>query len=177
MIIKLKDTSAPLLSPETTPNGNPQLHSEPMVGFSQNHLLGAFILGGGIVIFIGFVLLICYKLRIFQLLKQRWSRKRGLKFESSLQIRRFRLEEVEKATKSFSRDCLIGTGAFGKVYAGVFEDDRTLAVKRAHDNSFQSLQEFRNEVELVSKVKHRNPVGLVGYCHEAGSLVWCILWQ
>ncbi|KAI3960614.1 hypothetical protein MKX01_003788, partial [Papaver californicum] len=51
----------------------------------------------------------------------------------SFKIRRFRLEEVEKATKSFSRDCLIVTGAFGKV-----------AVKRAHDNSFQSLQEFRN---------------------------------
>ncbi|KAI3966701.1 hypothetical protein MKW92_019909 [Papaver armeniacum] len=128
----------------------------------------AFILGGGIVIFIGFVLLICYKLRVFQLLKQWVSRKRGLEFESSLQIRRFRLEQVEKATKSFGRDYLIGTGAFGKVYVGVFEDDRTLAVKRAHDNSFQCLQEFKNEVELISKVKHRNLVGLVGYCHEAG---------
>ncbi|KAI3875756.1 hypothetical protein MKX03_023679, partial [Papaver bracteatum] len=164
----LKDTAAPLISPETTPNGNPQLHSKPAMGFSQNHLLGAFILGGGIVIFIGFVLLICYKLRIFQLLKQWGSRKRCLEFESSLQIRRFRLEEVEKATKSFSRDYLIGTRVFGKVYVGVFEDDRTLAVKRAHDNSFQSLQEFKNEVELISKVKHRNLVGLVGYCHEAG---------
>ncbi|KAI3922527.1 hypothetical protein MKX01_006216 [Papaver californicum] len=167
-MIILKDTIAPLVSPETTPSGNPQLHSKPM-GFSQNHLIGAFILGGGIVIFIGFVLLICFKQRIFQLVKQWWSRKRGLEFESSLKIRRFRLEEVEKATKSFSRDYLIGSRAFGKVYVGVFEDDRTLAVKRAHDNSFQSLQEFRNEVELISKVKHRNLVSLVGYCHEAGT--------
>ncbi|KAI3960615.1 hypothetical protein MKX01_003789, partial [Papaver californicum] len=59
-MIILKDTTAPLLSPETAPRGDPQLHSKPM-GFSQNHLLGAFIFGGGIAVFIiiGFVLLIC----------------------------------------------------------------------------------------------------------------------
>ncbi|KAK1261835.1 Receptor-like protein kinase THESEUS 1 [Acorus gramineus] len=85
-----------------------------------------------------------------------------------IELRRFRLEELGKATENFSRDCLVGSGAFGNVYKGTFDEELTLAIKRAHAESYQSVDEFRNEVELLSRVKHRNLVGLVGYCEEAG---------
>lgn len=54
------------------------------------------------------------------------------------------MEELEKATNNFSEECLVGSGAFGNVYKGTFEIEGTLAIKRAHADSFQSVEEFRN---------------------------------
>ncbi|XP_038979751.1 probable serine/threonine-protein kinase PBL9 [Phoenix dactylifera] len=87
--------------------------------------------------------------------------------QEKVELRRFRLAELEKATKSFGNECLLGSGAFGDVYEGIFDSEGTLAVKKPHADSYPSTQEFRNEVELLSRVKHRNLVGLVGYCDEA----------
>ncbi|KAL1143872.1 hypothetical protein V6Z11_A11G190300 [Gossypium hirsutum] len=99
-------------------------------------------------------------------LSQRWSRKGSLKAEES-RLRRFQLEEVAKATKNFSAECLLGSEAFGNVYKGTFELHGTLAIKIAHADSYQSVDEFRNEVRLLSTVNHPNLVGLVGYCEES----------
>ncbi|KAL8194108.1 hypothetical protein R6Q57_026350 [Mikania cordata] len=85
-----------------------------------------------------------------------------------LMLRKFEVEELEIATNNFAQKCLIGSGAFGNVYKGTFEGDVTLAIKKARDDSYTSTEEFRNEVKLISKVKHPNLVGLVGYCEETG---------
>ncbi|XWS45600.1 hypothetical protein CRYUN_Cryun15aG0150400 [Craigia yunnanensis] len=79
-----------------------------------------------------------------------------------------KLEELEKATKNFSADCLLGSGAFGNVYKGTFKVEGTLAIKRSHAESYQSVEEFRNEVRLLSTVNHPNLVGLKGFCEESG---------
>uniref|UniRef100_A0A7N0TV39 non-specific serine/threonine protein kinase n=1 Tax=Kalanchoe fedtschenkoi TaxID=63787 RepID=A0A7N0TV39_KALFE len=89
-------------------------------------------------------------------------------------LRRFQLEELRKATNNFSQDCLLGAGGFGNVYRGTFEEGLqtvSLAIKKAHAESHLSIHEFRNEVILLSKVKHRNLVGLVGFCEEAGAMI------
>ncbi|MBA0686585.1 hypothetical protein Goari_014181, partial [Gossypium aridum] len=96
----------------------------------------------------------------------RYSQTGSLKAEES-RLRRFQLEEVAKATKNFSAECLLGSGAFGNVYKGTFELHGTLAIKIAHADSYQSVEEFRNEVRLLSTVNHPNLVGLVGYCEES----------
>ncbi|KAM1202131.1 hypothetical protein ACFX2J_018119 [Malus domestica] len=83
-------------------------------------------------------------------------------------LRRFQLDELVKATKNFSSECLLGSGAFANVFKGTFDDLGTLAIKRTA-NSFHSVEEFRNEVRLLSRVKHRNLVRLVGYCEEGSS--------
>lgn len=59
-------------------------------------------------------------------------------------LRCFELEELQRATKNFSQECLVGSGAFGNVYKGTFEAEGILAIKRAHAASYQSVEEFRN---------------------------------
>nr|CAD1827570.1 unnamed protein product [Ananas comosus var. bracteatus] len=88
-----------------------------------------------------------------------------------MKLRCFSLSELEKATMKFSEECLIGSGAFGNVYKGVFDEACTLAVKRLHADLYESVDEFRNEIELLSRVQHENLVTLVGYCEEAGQKI------
>lgn len=59
-------------------------------------------------------------------------------------LRRFELDEVLKATNSFSEESLLGSGAFGNVYKAIFQVEGTLAIKKPHAESYQSVEEFRN---------------------------------
>ncbi|GAB4826818.1 G-type lectin S-receptor-like serine/threonine-protein kinase SD1-1 [Ancistrocladus abbreviatus] len=68
------------------------------------------------------------------------------------------------ATNNFSSDNIIGKGGFGPVYKGVLANGEEIAVKRLSENSSQGLQEFINEVNLISKLQHRNLVRLLGCC-------------
>jgi serine/threonine protein kinase len=43
-----------------------------------------------------------------------------------------------------------------------------IAIKRAQQGSMQGGQEFKTEIELLSRVHHKNLVGLVGFCFEQG---------
>ncbi|CAM6085412.1 unnamed protein product [Calypogeia fissa] len=74
------------------------------------------------------------------------------------------LQEVSDATKKFSRK--IGEGSFGLVYHGKLPNGQEVAVKVKSTDSRQGLTEFLNEVELLSRIHHRNLVSLVGYCEE-----------
>lgn len=55
-----------------------------------------------------------------------------------------------------------------QVYAGVLASGERVAVKRAQEDSMQGAEEFKNEIELLSRVHHKNLVGLVGYCYDQG---------
>ena len=55
-----------------------------------------------------------------------------------------------------------------KVYKGFLESGVKVAIKRAAAESLQGANEFRNEIELLSRVHHRNLVGLIGFCFEEG---------
>lgn len=43
-----------------------------------------------------------------------------------------------------------------------------VAIKRANQGSAQGGLEFKTEIELLSRVHHKNVVGLVGFCFERG---------
>ncbi|CAK9236587.1 unnamed protein product [Sphagnum troendelagicum] len=82
--------------------------------------------------------------------------------------RRFYFAELKKATDNFSESNEIGAGGYGKVYKGVLPEGDLVAVKRAQKESMQGAQEFKTEIEILSRVHHRNLVNLVGFCYEQG---------
>ncbi|OMO52219.1 hypothetical protein COLO4_37358 [Corchorus olitorius] len=70
------------------------------------------------------------------------------------------------ATNNFQSTNKLGQGGFGPVYKGLFPGGQEIAVKRLSRVSEQGQQEFINEVELMSKLRHRNLVKLLGCCTE-----------
>ncbi|KAL9165527.1 hypothetical protein ABFS82_06G176100 [Erythranthe guttata] len=80
----------------------------------------------------------------------------------------FSYDELKKCTNNFSHTNQLGSGGYGKVYRGVVSSGQTVAIKRAQQGSNQGGLEFKNEIELLSRVHHKNLVGLVGFCFEQG---------
>jgi serine/threonine protein kinase len=84
-------------------------------------------------------------------------------------VRAFSYEELASATDNFSDENVIGQGGYGKVYRGNLDNGKQLvAIKRAQEGSLQGAHEFYTEIELLSRVHHRNLVILVGYCDDVG---------
>uniref|UniRef100_A0A2N9IQ47 non-specific serine/threonine protein kinase n=1 Tax=Fagus sylvatica TaxID=28930 RepID=A0A2N9IQ47_FAGSY len=78
----------------------------------------------------------------------------------------YSLKELEVATRGFDVDNVIGEGGYGIVYRGVLNDGSVVAVKNLLNNKGQAEKEFKVEVEAIGKVRHKNLVGLIGYCAE-----------
>ncbi|XP_040376884.1 LEAF RUST 10 DISEASE-RESISTANCE LOCUS RECEPTOR-LIKE PROTEIN KINASE-like 1.2 [Oryza brachyantha] len=74
----------------------------------------------------------------------------------------FTYEELDEATDGFSDDRELGVGGFGTVYKGTLRDGSTVAVKRLYKNSYKSVEQFQNEVGILSRLRHPNLVALYG---------------
>ncbi|XP_028760137.1 receptor-like protein kinase ANXUR1 [Neltuma alba] len=85
--------------------------------------------------------------------------------------RHFSLQEIRHATKNFNKSQVIGVGGFGKVYKGVIDGGTNVAIKRSNPTSEQGLLEFQTEVELLSKLRHKHLVSLIGFCEENGEMI------
>ncbi|TYJ48084.1 hypothetical protein E1A91_A01G035800v1 [Gossypium mustelinum] len=83
------------------------------------------------------------------------------------QLPLFKFEELATATNNFHPEKKLGQGGFGPVYKGTLDDGKEIAVKRLSKASGQGLEEFMNEVVVISKLQHRNLVKLFGCCVEA----------
>ncbi|CAM0883075.1 unnamed protein product [Alopecurus aequalis] len=81
-------------------------------------------------------------------------------------VRCFTFEEMATATNDFDDSAEVGQGGYGKVYRGNLADGTAVAIKRAHEDSLQGSKEFCTEIELLSRLHHRNLVSLIGYCDE-----------
>ncbi|CAI0468009.1 unnamed protein product [Linum tenue] len=80
------------------------------------------------------------------------------------QVTIFSINDIFIATANFSLDNKLGQGGFGSVYKGRLLDGREIAVKRLSRTSRQGTEEFKNEVQLVSKLQHNNLARLFGCC-------------
>ncbi|KZV55195.1 hypothetical protein F511_12782 [Dorcoceras hygrometricum] len=78
----------------------------------------------------------------------------------------FTFETLAIATDQFQDDNALGKGGFGTVYKGKLANGKEIAVKRLSAASGQGMEEFMNEVAVISKLQHRNLVRLVGCCVE-----------
>ncbi|KAK8928636.1 putative leucine-rich repeat receptor-like protein kinase [Platanthera zijinensis] len=82
--------------------------------------------------------------------------------------RYFSYEELKTFTNNFPEINVIGSGGYGKVYRGMLPDGRMVAIKRSNAGSTQGGLEFKTEIELLSRVHHKNLVDLVGFCFQQG---------
>ena len=72
-------------------------------------------------------------------------------------------EELKEATNNFETASVLGEGGFGRVFKGVLNDGTPVAIKRLTSGGQQGDKEFLVEVEMLSRLHHRNLVKLVGY--------------
>ncbi|KAM3740887.1 hypothetical protein ACB098_08G133500 [Castanea mollissima] len=74
----------------------------------------------------------------------------------------FSYNELEKATNNFHVEKELGNGGFGTVYHGKLHDGREVAVKRLYGHNHRRVEQFINEVEILTRLRHKNLVSLYG---------------
>lgn len=76
------------------------------------------------------------------------------------------IQVLRNVTNNFSQENILGQGGFGVVYRGELHDGTKIAVKRMESGviSGKGLAEFKSEIAVLTKVRHRNLVSLLGYC-------------
>ncbi|KAL0005312.1 hypothetical protein SO802_012873 [Lithocarpus litseifolius] len=93
-------------------------------------------------------------------------------FEKGTGPRRFTYRELLNATNNFVERGKLGEGGFGGVYKGLLSESNVeVAVKRVSKGSKQGKKEYKSEVKIISRLRHRNLVQLIGWCHEQRELL------
>ncbi|KAM3306179.1 hypothetical protein P3S67_013049 [Capsicum chacoense] len=86
--------------------------------------------------------------------------------------RKFSYKELDTSTNHFSEERKLGGGGFGEVYKGYLIDlDIAVAVKKISRGSKQGKKEYITEVKVISPLRHRNLVQLIGWCHDQGEFL------
>ena len=96
------------------------------------------------------------------MLQQQLSRQEG----SDETIKIFTAGELEKATNKYDESNIVGRGGYGTVYKGTLTNGRIVAVKKSKMIDKSQIEQFINEVLVLSQINHRNVVKLLGCCLE-----------
>ncbi|XP_048614993.1 LEAF RUST 10 DISEASE-RESISTANCE LOCUS RECEPTOR-LIKE PROTEIN KINASE-like 1.1 isoform X2 [Brassica napus] len=123
----------------------------------------------------GFLILIISLVALFIFIQRNWRRKNSSDLISTynsnsdvefshvfFKIPIFTYKELQEATDNFSKDRLLGDGGFGTVYYGKVRDGREVAVKRLYEHNYRRLEQFMNEIEILTRLHHKNLVSLYG---------------
>ncbi|CAN4083909.1 unnamed protein product [Withania somnifera] len=95
----------------------------------------------------------------------------NLKKEDPIELPLIEFEVIVAATNNFKEENKLGEGGFGPVFKGKLNSGPDIAVKRLSNRTGQGIEEFKNEIVLISKLQHRNLVRLLGCCSEGEELL------
>ncbi|XP_063947547.1 LEAF RUST 10 DISEASE-RESISTANCE LOCUS RECEPTOR-LIKE PROTEIN KINASE-like 1.2 isoform X8 [Daucus carota subsp. sativus] len=139
---------------------------------SKGLIIGAAIGGVGILLFLMAVVFILYRRKNPKQVSYAVSRNvSSYSFSMSdsekgsgtyMGVRTFSYNELEKATNNFDASNELGDGGFGTVYKGKLQDGREVAVKRLYENSMKRVEQFMNEIVILTQLRHPNLVVLYG---------------
>ncbi|THF97570.1 hypothetical protein TEA_018941 [Camellia sinensis var. sinensis] len=98
------------------------------------------------------------------MLKQQLTKREG----SVQSAKIFTSDDLKKATNNYDESRVLGQGGQGTVYKGILPDNTIVAIKKSNviDQSQSQIEQFINEVIILSQVNHRNVVKLLGCCLE-----------
>ncbi|KAI5076257.1 hypothetical protein GOP47_0008322 [Adiantum capillus-veneris] len=152
------------------------------IGFPYNDVSGSGIDGNSLsagavagIVSAAVVFTIVVAAAMFVLRKHRHqyavATKSGIKQHERIKVagvKSFSYVDMARATNNFDNSMQVGQGGYGKVYRAIMNDGLVVAIKRAETGSLQGSKEFYTEIELLSRVHHRNLVSLIGYCDDEG---------
>ncbi|XP_044489973.1 L-type lectin-domain containing receptor kinase IX.2-like [Mangifera indica] len=91
----------------------------------------------------------------------------GDEFEDGKGPKKFSYRELADATNNFGEELKLGEGGFGAVFKGFLKNMNIfVAVKKISRQSKQGSKEYKTEVNIISRLRHRNTVKLIGWSHE-----------
>jgi hypothetical protein len=153
-------------------SGMPALSDAPVVATVPSKKSGACRIEVVIVISVVYAAsvlsLLVFIIHLWRLLREKLRRRRGYGevFDQTVMWpREFRYKELEAATDGFDDGLVLGSGGFGTVYKGRLLDGEVVAVKRMK-RCESGASEFAAEIGVISQIRHRNLVRILGWCRE-----------
>ncbi|CDP14106.1 unnamed protein product [Coffea canephora] len=159
--------------------GNPDLHytstlcgASPPVMKNHRHHPPYYIIGLGVSLLAfsligGIVLYIFGKTKVKKVEIELMDNKHGDIFRIWNYDGNMAYEDIIKATNDFDVSYCIGTGGYGSVYRARLPSGKVVALKKLHRLEGENPnfdKSFRNEADMLSKIRHRSIVKLFGFC-------------